>query len=54
MLRKDAKIKLLRAVPLFERCSSRELQELAALADEVQLAEGRNLTTEGATGRSSS
>ncbi|HEY5059424.1 MAG TPA: cyclic nucleotide-binding domain-containing protein [Gaiellaceae bacterium] len=51
MLRKDAKIKLLRAVPLFERCSSRELQELAALADEVQLAEGRNLTTEGATGK---
>jgi CRP-like cAMP-binding protein len=51
MLRKDAKIGLLRAVPLFERCSNRELHELAALADEVQLAEGTRLTSEGATGK---
>lgn len=51
MLRKDAKIELLRAVPLFERCSRRELYELAALADEVQVAAGRKLTAEGATGK---
>ena len=47
MLRKDAKIELLRRVPLFERCSKRELQEVASVADELRLPDGRTLTTEG-------
>jgi CRP/FNR family cyclic AMP-dependent transcriptional regulator len=51
VLRRDAKIKLLQGVPLFERCSKRELQEIAALADEVQVGAGRDLTKEGATGK---
>jgi CRP-like cAMP-binding protein len=51
VLRKNAKLELLKRVPLFERCSKRELAELAGLADELTLPEGRNLTTEGATGK---
>jgi CRP-like cAMP-binding protein len=51
MLRKDAKIELLKRVPLFERCSKRELQEIARLADELHLPSGRHLAKEGATGR---
>jgi CRP-like cAMP-binding protein len=50
MLRKNAKIELLKRVPLFERCSKRELAEIAMLADELQLPEARNLTKEGASG----
>jgi CRP-like cAMP-binding protein len=51
VLRKDAKMELLKRVPLFERCSKRELQELATLADELHLPAGRNLAKEGATGK---
>ena len=50
MLRKNAKIELLKRVPLFERCSKRELAQIAALADELDLPGERNLTREGAGG----
>jgi len=50
MLRKNAKIELLKRVPLFERCSKRELAEIAGLADELDLPAGRDLTREGAGG----
>jgi len=50
MLRKNAKIELLKRVPLFERCSKRELSEIAALADELDLPNARDLTREGAGG----
>src|SRR5262249_34443618 len=50
MLRKNAKIELLKRVPLFERCSKRELTQIAALADELDLPTARNLTREGAGG----
>jgi CRP-like cAMP-binding protein len=50
MLRKNAKIELLKRVPLFERCSKRELGEIAALADELHLPKARDLTREGAGG----
>jgi CRP/FNR family transcriptional regulator, cyclic AMP receptor protein len=50
MLRKDAKIELLKRVPLFERCSKGELAHIAALADELELPGARNLTREGAGG----
>ena len=50
MLRKDAKIELLRRVPLFERCSKRELAQIAALADELDLPSARDLTREGTAG----
>ena len=53
-LRSDAKIKLLKTVPLFAGCSKSELRELAKTADELDLREGTVLTREGRTGRSSS
>jgi CRP-like cAMP-binding protein len=50
MLRKNAKIELLKRVPLFSSCSQRELGAIAALADELYLPAARNLTREGAGG----
>jgi len=47
----DAKTELLKQVPLFQRLSKRELAQVAALADEIDLPAGRTLTTEGANGR---
>jgi CRP-like cAMP-binding protein len=51
VLRKNAKLELLKKVPLFSLCSKKELEEVALLADELDLPEGRNLATEGATGK---
>jgi CRP/FNR family cyclic AMP-dependent transcriptional regulator len=51
MLRKNAKIELLKRVPLFARCSKRELGEIAMLADELDLPTARDITKEGASGR---
>jgi CRP-like cAMP-binding protein len=51
VLRKDAKVELIRQVPLFAHCSKKELREVAALADEMDFPEGRTLTAEGKTGR---
>jgi CRP-like cAMP-binding protein len=50
MLRKNAKIELLKRVPLFSSCSQRELGAIALLADELHLPAARNLTREGAGG----
>jgi len=50
-LRKDAKLELLKDVPLFARCSKKELAEIAQIADEIDLAEGKQLTKEGGRGR---
>jgi CRP-like cAMP-binding protein len=50
VLRKNAKIELIRGVPLFAECSNRELGEIASLADELSLPAGRKLATEGAAG----
>jgi CRP-like cAMP-binding protein len=46
-LRSDAKIDLLRKVPLFAECSKGELRKLAAIADELDIREGTVLTREG-------
>lgn len=50
MLRKNAKLELLKTVPLFADCSKRELGAIAAIADELVLPAGRELTREGAPG----
>jgi CRP-like cAMP-binding protein len=50
VLRKNAKIDLIAGVPLFSKCSKRELAEIASLADELALPAGRKLTTEGGSG----
>jgi CRP/FNR family transcriptional regulator, cyclic AMP receptor protein len=51
MLRKNAKIELLKRVPLLEGCSKRELGKIAMLADELDLPGVYDLACEGATGR---
>jgi CRP/FNR family transcriptional regulator, cyclic AMP receptor protein len=50
-LHKDAKIDLLKNVPLFAGCSKTELQRIASLADELDLGEGATLIREGERGR---
>ena len=50
MLRKNAKVELIKRVPLFSELSKRELEEVAGIADEITLAEGTELTHEGAAG----
>ena len=46
-LRKDAKLELLRQVPLFAGCSKKELGEIATLADELSFPAGTTLIEEG-------
>ena len=50
-LRKNAKVEMLKRVPLYSRCSNKELGEIAKITDEIDLPEGRVLTKEGASGR---
>jgi CRP-like cAMP-binding protein len=50
-LRKDAKIELLKRVPLFAQCSKQELAAVASVADEIDLRQGKELTTQGRPGR---
>jgi CRP-like cAMP-binding protein len=50
VLRKNTKINLIKSVPLFARCSQRELTEIASLADELDLEPGRTLTKQGTRG----
>lgn len=51
MLHKDAKVELIRHVPMFAKCSKKELREIASLADEIDFHEGKVLITEGNPGR---
>ena len=51
VLRRDAKVELLKRVPLFAGCSKKELGEIARLADEIDVGAGQALTTEGESGR---
>ena len=50
MLRKSAKIELIKRVPLFGGLSKRELDEVAGIADELAMDAGSELTHEGAAG----
>jgi CRP/FNR family cyclic AMP-dependent transcriptional regulator len=50
VLRRNAKVELLRGVSLFSACSNRELARIASLADEIDVAEGRVLTRQGQPG----
>jgi CRP-like cAMP-binding protein len=51
VLRRDTKLELLKGVPLFAGCSKKELGEIALVADEIDVGEGKVLTREGDTGR---
>jgi CRP-like cAMP-binding protein len=50
MLGRNAKVNMIKSVPLFERCSKQNLQQVASIADEVDLPEGKVLTREGSPG----
>ena len=50
-LRRNAKIELLRRVPLFEECSQQQLGQISTLADEIFQPAGATLITEGTKGR---
>jgi CRP-like cAMP-binding protein len=50
-LRKNAKLKLLKRVPLFARLSGAELERISMAADELDFKEGKELAREGAAGR---
>jgi CRP/FNR family transcriptional regulator, cyclic AMP receptor protein len=47
----NSKIDLIKRVPLFSSASKHQLEEIAQLADEIDLPEGRTVITEGETGR---
>jgi CRP-like cAMP-binding protein len=51
VLRKNAKVELIKRVPLFSHCSKKELGLLAQIADEIDLPEGKTLMREGDRGR---
>ncbi len=48
---KTQKIDLIKRAPLFARCTRRELAEIAGLADEIDLPEGKDLIRQGERGR---
>jgi CRP/FNR family transcriptional regulator, cyclic AMP receptor protein len=49
-LHKDAKVELISRVPLFARCSKKELRMIANLADQIEWPEGKALIKEGRPG----
>ena len=49
--RRNEKVELLKRVPLFADCSRGELEQIAQIADEIDLAEGKDLTRLGESGR---
>jgi CRP-like cAMP-binding protein len=49
-LHRNAKVDVLRRVPLFAGLSKRDLEQLGAIADEIDLPEGRRLIKEGGRG----
>jgi CRP/FNR family cyclic AMP-dependent transcriptional regulator len=50
VLRKNAKVELIKSVPLFGGLSKRELDEVAGIADELAIGADSELTHEGAVG----
>ena len=47
----DAKTDLIRSVPLFSHCSRGQLAEIAGIADEIDIEEGKELMKQGDRGR---
>jgi CRP-like cAMP-binding protein len=50
LLRADARVELIRHLPLFELCSKRDLRRIASLADERRVEPGTQLIREGEPG----
>ena len=51
MLRRNEKVELIKKVPLFAGCSKGELEQIAQIADEIDLNEGKEMTQQGSRGR---
>jgi len=51
VLRRNEKVEVIKRVPLFAGCSKGELEQIAQIADEIDLAEGKEMTREGSRGR---
>ena len=51
MLHRNEKVELIKSVPLFANCSKRELEQIAQLADEIDLSDGKELIRQGSRGR---
>jgi CRP/FNR family transcriptional regulator, cyclic AMP receptor protein len=51
VLRRNEKVELIKHTPLFATCSKRELQQIAQIADEIDLREGKQMIREGSRGR---
>jgi CRP/FNR family cyclic AMP-dependent transcriptional regulator len=51
VLRRNEKVELIKKVPLFAGCSKGELEQIAQIADEIDLPEGKEMTREGSRGR---
>ena len=51
LFHEDTKVEALRRAPLFEGLSRKELEQLAKLADDLEVDAGRVLTREGESGR---
>ena len=51
MLHRNHKVELIKDVPLFAGCSKKELEQIAHIADEIDLPEGKALARQGAPGR---
>jgi CRP/FNR family transcriptional regulator, cyclic AMP receptor protein len=51
VLHRNQKVELIKRVPLFSGLSKRELHEIASLADEIDLREGKVLTQQGKSAR---
>jgi CRP-like cAMP-binding protein len=50
-LHKDAKVELLKGVPLFSKLKRKQLEDIAHIADEIDLKAGKEMATEGDRGR---
>jgi CRP/FNR family cyclic AMP-dependent transcriptional regulator len=51
VLRRNEKVELIKKVPLFAGCSKGELEQIAQIADEIDLRAGKEMTREGSRGR---
>jgi CRP/FNR family cyclic AMP-dependent transcriptional regulator len=51
VLHRNQKVELIKRVPLFAGLSKKELEQIASIADEIDLREGKELTTQGKSAR---
>ena len=50
MAGKDPKVEMLRSIPIFSKCGTHDLEQVAQLVDEIELPAGKTLIREGDRG----